>query len=204
MALPPLPAVKLQGLNPAYTVTTKDGKPDPNFMIQFNQLINSLVAQINAIVVSYNTATAAQDAADTAQGTADDAQTTADTAQDGVDALTADQYVIAAPSPDLMNARVLTPSAGVTFDTGTAAQIAILVDALAILNDAAVVLTQNLSTTGTFSAAGAVALGAGVKVTGLTETDTLQIDTPAVVAITPQTAYVPVNINGVVYKMLLG
>lgn len=185
MALPPLSTVPLMGINPSYSITAKGDKPDPNLIIQFNTIVQTLTQQINAIVVAFNAAQAAQTTADGAQSTADGAQT-------GVDQLAADQYVIAAASPDLPNARVLTDTATVTKDIATAGQIKILVDALAILNGAMVALTQP------------VTAGAGLKVTGLTETDSLRIDTAATVAAVVQTAYVPVNINGTVYKLLLG
>lgn len=204
MALPPLSLVKLQGLNTAYTIATKDGKPDPNFIIQFQTLIDNLTQQINAIVVAFNTAETAQGTADSAQASADNAQTTANGAQAGVDTLAADQYLIAAASPDLANARVATPTATVTFDFGTAGQFKVDVDALAILNLAAVVLTQNLSTTGTLHADGAATLGAGLTVTGQTETGSLDIDTTVTVATTAQVGYVTINIGGIPTKFLTG
>lgn len=52
--IPPLAPIKLQGLNPAYLIAGKDGKPNPNFILQFNTLIQSLVDQINAIIVAFN------------------------------------------------------------------------------------------------------------------------------------------------------
>ncbi len=54
MALPPLSLIKLQGLNPAYLIAGKDGKPNPNFIIQFNTLIQNLIDQINAIIIAFN------------------------------------------------------------------------------------------------------------------------------------------------------
>lgn len=197
MALPPVPTLKLQGLNTAYTIATKDGKPDPNFIIQFNTLVGNLVSAFNAAVVAFNTATAAQVSANTAQDTAN-------TAQDGVDALAADQYIIAAPSPDLTNARVIEGGLGVTFDTATAAQIKILVNALLILNGAPVALTEALSTSSTLDVTGAAALHGGLAVTGGTVTDTLQINQAVTVATTAQVGYVMINLNGVNTKVLTG
>lgn len=66
MALPPLSPIKLQGLNPSYLIATKDGKPDPNFIIQFNTLIKNIVDQVNAIIIAYNAAQGAQSVAQVA------------------------------------------------------------------------------------------------------------------------------------------
>lgn len=190
--LPPLNTVPLMGINPAYSITAKGDKPDPNLIIQFNTIVQTLTQQINAIVVAFNTAQAAQSTADTAQTTADGAQSSANDAQAAADALMADQYLIAAASPDLANARVATPTATVTFDFGTAGQFKIDVDALAILNLATIMFTQPITA------------GAGLTVVGQTETDSLRIDTAVTVAATAQVGYVTIDIGGTPTKFLTG
>lgn len=197
MALPPLNQVPFQGINPAYAITAKGDKPDGNFLIQLNSALQAINQSINAIVVAFNTAQAAQTSAD-------QAQTTADNAQDGVDQLAADQYVIAAPSPDLVNARVLTDTAYVTKDIATAGQIKILVDALGILNLATVVLTQSISTTGSLDVTGPTTLDGGVKVTGLTETDSLRINGTNIAGVVVQAGSVLINVSGTNVRFLTG
>lgn len=197
LALPPLNLVQPQKINTAYRIADKDGKPDSNFIILFGQVIDNLTNSINAVIVAFNTAQAAQTSAD-------QAQTTADNAQDGVDQLAADQYVIAAPSPDLVNARVLTDTAFVTKDIATAGQIKILVDALGILNLATVILTQSISTTGSLDVTGPTTLDGGVKVTGLTETDSLRINGTNVAGIVAQAGSVLINVSGANVRFLTG
>lgn len=126
-----------------------------------------------------------------AQQSADAAQASANAAQDGVDQLVADQYVIAAPSPDLTNARVLTAANHVSFDTATAEQIKIIVDALPILNSAPVVLTEPITAS------------AGAEITGGLETDTLRIDATETIATVTSDRWIPINISGTVRKLLL-
>lgn len=198
MALPPLNQVPFQGINPAYAITAKGDKPDGNFLIQLNLALQAINQSINAIVIAFNAAQAAQATADQAQTSADGAQTTADGAQAGVDTLAADQYIIAAASPDLMNARVLTDTAFVTKNIATAGQLKIIVDALGILNLATVALTQNLSTSGSAS------VGAGLTVTGLTTTDSLRINGTVVTGAVVQTGSVVINIAGTNVRFLTG
>jgi hypothetical protein len=153
-----------------------------NFFEQFVKLAAQVLPELTAL---------AQQEAENAQTAANNAQDTANNAQDGVDQLAADQYVIAAPSPDLINARVMTAANHVSFNTATAGQIKIIVDALAILNTVPVVLTEPLTT------------NAGAAITGGLETDTLRIDQAETVAVVTSDRWIPVNIGGTVRKLLL-
>lgn len=128
----------------------------------------------------------AQTAADDAQTSADQAALDAAAAQGGVLALNAAPYVTFGASATLSNERVLTAAGGVTFDTATASQIKIIVDALAILN-----------------ALATIDFTKPVDVQAALRCDSLRIDQAATATATASTHSIPININGTVMYMRL-
>jgi hypothetical protein len=131
-------------------------------------------------------------AVEDAQGTADQAaidaaaaQAAASGAQTDVDLIKAASLVVFSAAAVLTNERVLTGSTGVTIDTATAGQIKVLVDALAILNGAAISLTQP------------------VDVQGSLRCDSLRVDVATTATGTLSTHSIPINCNGTTYYMRL-
>lgn len=106
--------------------------PNPRAVAAFESL------QRVALVQTPAQATAAQATADSAAAAAADAQSSVDT-------VSAAQFLVLALSGALDNERVLTGNTGVTVDTSVAGVAKLVVNALAILNAAPVVLTQPLT-----------------------------------------------------------
>jgi hypothetical protein len=142
----------------------------------------------------------AQDAADAAQATADSAAATAaaasttasaasaaaSAAQGGVLALNAAPFVTLATSATLSNERVVTAAGGVSFDTATAGQLKIIVDALAILNAlASIVFTKP------------------VDVQGALQCDSLRIDAAPAASVTAASHALAINLSGTTYYLKL-
>lgn len=135
-----------------------------------------------------DTPPAVNDAQDTATASgvrADAAQVTADTAIAAINAIKAAQFVVLALSGTLTGERVLVGATGVSLDVGTPDQVKIVVDALAILNSAAITLTQ------------------AVDVQAALRCDSLQVDQTPAATVTASDHSIPINCNGVTYYMRL-
>lgn len=128
----------------------------------------------------------AQQAADDAAAAAAAADAAAAAAQGGVLALNAAPYVTFGASATLSNERVATAANGVSFDTVTAGQIKILVDALAILN----ALTS-------------IDFTKPVDVQAALRCDSLRIDANPAASVTAASHALPINLNGTTYYLKL-
>jgi hypothetical protein len=132
----------------------------------------------------------AQQAADQAALDAAAAAAAASGAQGGVLALNAAPFVTFAASATLSAERILTGSAGVTLDVATAGLIRILVNALAILNVAPVVLTQALS-------------APSADIQGALQCDSLRIDAAPAASVTAASHALAISLNGTTYYLKL-
>jgi len=130
-----------------------------------------------------------QAAADAAAADAAAADAAAVAAQGTANAIAAAPFATFAASAALSNERVFTAANNVSFDLATAAQIKIIVDALAILNAAAINLTQALTTT------------QAVDVQALLRCDSFRIDQTPTASVTAATHYIPISANGTIYYL---
>lgn len=159
---------------------------DPRTLLAFEGLQKVVLVTTPAAVDEAQTAAdGAQTAADGAQSAADTAQTAAAAAQSTADTIAAAAFVVLGLSGALSAERVLTPGPGVTLDVSVANAVTLLVDALAILNLAAINLTQP------------------TRVTGGLRTDTLRLDDTLTASVTASDHSVPISIGGTTYYMRL-
>lgn len=119
------------------------------------------------------------------QQTADDALAAAAAAQSTSDTIALAEFVVTALSGALTNERLLQGGVGVTIDTATPSAVRVLVNALTILNAAAITLTQP------------------VDVNNDLKCNTLEIDVAATASATASDHSVPIKVGGVQYYMRL-
>lgn len=151
---------------------------DPKTLIFFEQFVK-LAAQVLPVLTTL------------AQQTAEDAQASADDAIASVSSLQEPQYIVAALAGVLNNERLLTGDTGVSVDFTTAAVAKIIVNVLAILNAAPIILTEPITA------------GGGAAITGGLETDTLRIDQAETIATVTSDRWIPVNVSGTMRKLLI-
>lgn len=178
---------------------------NPQLQRAFENVVLIAQATPEGVDEAQATAESAQAAANAAQATANgavsdaaDAQTTADGAQAGVLLLNAAPFLTFAASATLSNERVATDTATVTFDLGTAGQVKISVDALAILNAlATITFTKPITSTGALTATGAV------DIQNTLRCDSLRIDDTPAASVTAASHALPINLNGTTFYLKL-
>lgn len=159
---------------------------DQRTLLAFESALQVVQATPEGIDQAQQTADGAQTAAEQAALDAAAADAAAAAAQGGVLALNAAPYVTFGASATLSNERVVTAGGGVTFDTATAGQIKIIVDALAILNAlTSIVFTKP------------------VDVQGALQCDSLRIDAAPAASVTAASHALAINLNGTVYYLKL-
>jgi len=159
---------------------------DPRTLMAFETALQVVQATPEGIDQAQQAAEGAQTAADDAAAAAAAADAAAAAAQGGVLALNAAPYVTFGASATLSNERVVTAANGVSFDTLTAGQIKILVDALAILN----ALTS-------------IDFTKPVDVQAALRCDSLRIDASPAASATAASHALPINLNGTTYYLKL-
>lgn len=178
---------------------------NPQLQRAFENVVQIAQATPEGVDEAQSTAEAAQAAANAAQVTANgavsdaaDAQAAADGAQAGVLLLNAAPFITFATSATLSNERVATSTATVTFDLGTAGQVKIGVDALAILNAlTTIAFTKPITSSGTFTSTGAVDIQAALRC------DSLRIDATPAASVTAASHALPIDLNGTTYYVKL-
>lgn len=157
---------------------------DPRALLAFEGIQRAVINTLP------NSVDQAQASAEAAANDAAAAQASADAAAASANTIAGAAFVVLAASSALSNERILSGGTGVTLDTATAGQVKVLVDALAILNAAAVVLTQDLT-------------APNVTATGTVKGASLETTQTPTAAVTAQSHYVPIVLGGVTYKLLL-
>lgn len=153
--------------------------------------LKAFQAALNVVQQTPQAVEDAQLAADAAAVDAAAAAAAASGAQSDVDLIKAAALVVFSSAAILSNERVLSGGTGVTIDTASAGLVKVVVDALSILNSAAINLTQALTTT------------AAVDVQNSLRCDSFRVDaTPAATA-TLSTHSIPIDCNGTTYYMRL-